>query len=120
MSQIISKPFYLNVSFIANPRPNIVWSKGSSTQTGSVSVYGDTGTAFLYFSSPTFNDAGDYSVIISNIAGSSSYSVNLNFTGMLFVITTIHVCVYGTHHCVDAYSSALLSVCNLCALELFI
>ena len=97
MTLTASQSFYLSVSIVANPLPNITWYKGSTilTSGASFSPVGDTGVASLYFPSLATSDAGSYSVNIINLVQMYRYTVTLNISGMLwYVALCMHIGIW--------------------------
>lgn len=79
--QSMAQPLTIAVNFTANPTPTITWSRDGTPLTGSSSVVGNTGVASLSVQSS--DTAGNYTVTLSNLAGSITYSVVVKVNGML-------------------------------------
>ena len=87
VQKTVSQPLYLAVNVTANPAPTMAWYRNNVLLTnGTVPLNGDTGVASYSIASLVLSNAGDYRVVISNTAGSMTYSVMVMVDGMLLLV----------------------------------
>uniref|UniRef100_A0A665T8E6 Immunoglobulin like and fibronectin type III domain containing 1, tandem duplicate 1 n=1 Tax=Echeneis naucrates TaxID=173247 RepID=A0A665T8E6_ECHNA len=76
-----------NINFQASPWPEIVWLKDGAPVSKKVTVSNTEGTSQLLIPSSERTDTGIYTIIIKNIVGQETFSIEIRVTGDTHALT---------------------------------
>nr|XP_023690028.1 immunoglobulin-like and fibronectin type III domain-containing protein 1 [Paramormyrops kingsleyae] len=70
----------VNINFVASPMPDVIWLKDNVPVTKRVTISNSEGTSQLFIPTSERSDSGLYTIIIRNLVGQETFSVEIRVT----------------------------------------
>lgn len=81
VSLLTNRTKYISLFLQASPWPDITWQKDGAPVSKKVTISNTEGTSQLLIPSAERSDTGIYSIIVKNIVGQETYSIEIRVTG---------------------------------------